>query len=110
MYSLSKLHLISRSIVSGVVAGTINGCICDFVEFIESNINSDVFVTSIHKSKGREFPRCVVINSADPEMLIKHGSLTHSLSEYSFITDDGDVITHLVPLLLSLMVLFSLLS
>jgi hypothetical protein len=37
MYSLSKLHLISRSIVSGVVAGTINGCICDFVAFIECN-------------------------------------------------------------------------
>ena len=63
----------------------------EFIEFIESNSDSDVFVTSIHKSKGREFPRCVVVNSSDPEMLIKYGSMTHDLSEYSFITDDGDV-------------------
>jgi superfamily I DNA/RNA helicase len=63
----------------------------EFIEFIESNLNSDVFVTSIHKSKGREFPRCIVINSADPEMIINHGSITHDLSEYSFLTEDGDI-------------------
>jgi superfamily I DNA/RNA helicase len=63
----------------------------EFIEFIESNSDSDVFVTSIHKSKGREFPRCIVINSADPEMIINHGSMTHDLSEYSFLTEDGDI-------------------
>jgi superfamily I DNA/RNA helicase len=63
----------------------------DFIEFIESNLDSDVFVTSIHKSKGREFPRCIVINSADPEMIINYGSMTHDLSEYSFLTEDGDI-------------------
>jgi len=63
----------------------------DFIDFIEENSGSDVFITSIHKSKGREFPRCVVVNSSDPEMLIKYGSMTHDLSEYSFVTDDGDI-------------------
>jgi superfamily I DNA/RNA helicase len=63
----------------------------DFIDFIEENSASDVFITSIHKSKGREFPRCVVVNSSDPEMLIKYGSMTHDLSEYSFVTDDGDI-------------------
>jgi len=59
------------------------------LEFIESNKDSEVFITSIHKSKGREFPRCVVVNSSDPEMLLEHGSMTHDLDEYSFITNDG---------------------
>jgi superfamily I DNA/RNA helicase len=63
----------------------------EFIDFIETNLESDVFITSIHKSKGREFPRCIVINSSDPEMLIKYGSMTHDLSEYSFITEDGDI-------------------
>ena len=35
--------------------------------FIENNKSSDVFVTSIHKSKGREFPRCVVVNSIEKD-------------------------------------------
>ena len=64
----------------------------ELLSFIEENKESEVFVTSIHKSKGREFPRCVVVNSSDPEMLIEHGSMTHELDVYSFITDDGVVI------------------
>lgn len=63
----------------------------ELVEFIKSNIESDVFITSIHKSKGREFPRCIVVNSADPQMLLDYGSLTHDLTDYSFITDEGIV-------------------
>lgn len=39
------------------------------VDFIEENQNSNTFITTIHKSKGREYPRCVVVNSFDPEML-----------------------------------------
>ena len=63
----------------------------DFVDFIENNQESEVFVTSIHKSKGREFPRCIVVNSADPEMLAKEGNFMYDFSEFSFITDDGAI-------------------
>ena len=41
----------------------------NLVDFIEDNQESNTFITTIHKSKGREYPRCVIINSFDPEML-----------------------------------------
>jgi superfamily I DNA/RNA helicase len=63
----------------------------DLVDFIETNSESNVFVTSIHKSKGREFPRCVVVNSADPDMLIIHGNYKYDFSEYSFLDDEGEI-------------------
>ncbi len=37
--------------------------------FIEQNLNHKSFVTSIHKSKGREFEICVVVNSVSPDIL-----------------------------------------
>jgi superfamily I DNA/RNA helicase len=58
------------------------------IRFIEENQNSDVFVTSIHKSKGREFPRCIVINSIDPDLL---SDGEYDFNEYSFITDNGEI-------------------
>jgi len=58
------------------------------LKFIEDNKDSNVFITSIHKSKGREFPRCVVINSVDPELLADQ---PYEFEDYSFIRDDGDV-------------------
>ena len=63
----------------------------ELVEFIENNQHLDVFVTSIHKSKGREFPRCVVVNSADPQLLVKEGGYMYDFSEFSFITEDGEI-------------------
>ena len=39
------------------------------IEFIEENQSSKKFITSIHKSKGREFDVCVVVNSIAPEVL-----------------------------------------
>lgn len=44
----------------------------DIIHFIERNKNSNKFVTSIHKSKGREFETCVVVNSISPEVLIEN--------------------------------------
>jgi DNA helicase II / ATP-dependent DNA helicase PcrA len=58
------------------------------IKFIQDHQNSDVFVTSIHKSKGREFPRCIVINSIDPDLLVDGG---YDFNDYSFITDNGDI-------------------
>lgn len=58
------------------------------LEFIEEYENSNVFITSIHKSKGREFPRCVVINSIDPELAEKH----KISNEFTYLTKAGDII------------------
>ena len=58
------------------------------IKFIEDNKNSDVFITSIHKSKGREFPRCIIVNSIDPEMLLES---EFASEEYTYIKDDGDI-------------------
>jgi intein/homing endonuclease len=63
-----------------------HGNVMALISFIESNSNSGVFITSIHKSKGREFPRCVIINSIDPEMM----ESDHDL-KYTYLTDDGDI-------------------
>ena len=41
--------------------------------FIELNKTSRKFVTSIHKSKGREFEHCVVVNSIDPYLISQVG-------------------------------------
>jgi superfamily I DNA/RNA helicase len=43
------------------------------INFIERFKNSPKFLTTIHKSKGREFDECVVINSISPEILIECG-------------------------------------
>lgn len=57
------------------------------INFIEENSSQRNFVTSIHKSKGREFPICVIVNSISPEVLI-HNKLTKfpadKLKEISF--------------------------
>jgi len=47
--------------------------------FIETYKTSKKLITSIHKSKGREFEYCVVVNSVDPE-LIKEVGLDRILS------------------------------
>ena len=43
------------------------------IAFIERFRKSNKFITTIHKSKGREFEECVVINSIAPEVLIECG-------------------------------------
>jgi DNA helicase-2/ATP-dependent DNA helicase PcrA len=57
------------------------------LKFIEDNNESMNFITSIHKSKGREFPRCVIVNSLDPELAEKHGIG----DDYTYLTKDGDI-------------------
>lgn len=44
----------------------------DVIHFIEHHKSSNKFVTTIHKSKGREFDTCVVVNSIAPEVLSKN--------------------------------------
>ena len=59
----------------------------NLLQFIEDNKESDVFITTIHKSKGREFPRCVVINSIDPTLL----TIKKHKDEYSYVNSKGDI-------------------
>lgn len=56
------------------------------IKFIEDNQDCEKFITSIHKSKGREFPRCVIVNSLDPEV-----AKNNNIEEYTYITKDGDI-------------------
>lgn len=59
----------------------------NLITFIESNKDQKTFATSIHKSKGREFPVCVVVNSLSPELL-EYNKITNlsaeQLKEISF--------------------------
>lgn len=54
----------------------------NLIMFIEQNQNHKSFVTSIHKSKGREFEVCVVVNSVSPEIL-SHNDI-HNLTDDQF--------------------------
>ncbi len=64
----------------------------DIIHFIERNKNSNKFITSIHKSKGREFETCVVVNSIAPELLERnpnyHKLSQKQLEKISFDPDD----------------------
>lgn len=42
------------------------------INFIEKNKNSKSFITTIHKSKGKEFDVCVVVNSLSEEIFEKN--------------------------------------
>ena len=57
------------------------------IAFIEGNQNSESFITSIHKSKGREYSRVVVVNSFSPEQLMDTPDLWE---DYSFINASGE--------------------
>jgi ATP-dependent exoDNAse (exonuclease V) beta subunit len=45
----------------------------EIFSFIDYYKTKRKFVTSIHKSKGREFEYCVVVNSIDPELITEVG-------------------------------------
>jgi len=45
----------------------------EIITFIESHRKSQKFITTIHKSKGREFDECVVVNSIAPDVLKECG-------------------------------------
>lgn len=64
----------------------------EIIHFIEHHKNSNKFITTIHKSKGREFETCVVINSIAPELLENdpnYGSITQKqLDKITFDPDD----------------------
>lgn len=58
------------------VKNYLGGNSSDVIAFIEEHQSSNSFVTSIHKSKGREFDTCVVVNSISKEMLDKNNFLS----------------------------------
>jgi DNA helicase-2/ATP-dependent DNA helicase PcrA len=63
------------------------------IEFIEQNKDSKKLITSIHKSKGREFNVCVVVNSIAPEVLEDNGFTLpeKEFKKVSFEYDDDSV-------------------
>jgi DNA helicase-2/ATP-dependent DNA helicase PcrA len=44
----------------------------ELLEFIEKNKSNKSFVTTIHRSKGKEFDTCIVVNSISEEILDKN--------------------------------------
>lgn len=62
------------------------------IEFIERHQDKKQFITSIHKSKGREFETCVVVNSIAPEVLDDNGFALPSkqFKKVSFEYTDDD--------------------
>lgn len=66
----------------------------ELVNFIETHKNSNKFITTIHKSKGREFDTCVVINSIAPSMVEKYEHLRNlsqkQLEKITFDIDDEE--------------------
>ena len=59
------------------------------VEFISEHVESKSFVTSIHKSKGREYPNVVIVNSLSPEVL-KHNGITLETKELKRMSFDPE--------------------
>jgi len=59
----------------------------ELVDFIQNNQNRNSFVTTIHKSKGKEYHTCVVINSFPEELLEKNNInlLENKREYYTFI-------------------------
>jgi superfamily I DNA/RNA helicase len=63
----------------------------ELIKFIDENSESKSFITTIHKSKGREFPTCVVVNSLSPD-LIEHNGLELDDKELKSLSfDPGDI-------------------
>jgi len=86
-----KIHPMLKSKLDSIVSkyGTYDA----IIKFIEDNKNSKKFITSIHKSKGREFEVCVVVNSIAPEVLDDNGFALpdKQFKKVSFTYDDKDV-------------------
>ena len=59
----------------------------ELLTFLDENSTSGSFITTIHKSKGREFPRCVVVNCLSPE-IIEYNSLDLDKKELKAISFD----------------------
>lgn len=61
----------------------------EVIQFIKSNQDKKSFITTVHKSKGREFPICVVVNSIAPEIL-KENNLELPKEYMNLISFDPD--------------------
>lgn len=64
----------------------------ELIAFIKINESSKKFITTIHKSKGREFDCCVVVNSIAPDTLSENGFVlpNKEFKKISFIQDCDD--------------------
>jgi len=75
----SDIKAFKKSEVSAYFRGKLNNFKGYFendsqvISFIETFKKSNKFITTIHKSKGREFDECIVVNSISPEVLKECG-------------------------------------
>jgi superfamily I DNA/RNA helicase len=90
-YKEGKVHPMLKHKLDSLVSkfGTYDA----IIQFIEDNKDSKKFITSIHKSKGREFDVCVVVNSIAPEILDDNGFTLpdKQFKKVSFNYDDKDI-------------------
>lgn len=70
------------------------GSEANVISFIKANENSRKYFTSIHKSKGREYDTCIVVNSISEEVLQDNGIFDKlsekQLERVSFLMDDPE--------------------
>lgn len=90
-YKEGKVHPMLKNKLDALVSkfGTHDA----IIQFIDDNRGSKKFITSIHKSKGREFEVCVVVNSIAPEILDDNGFTLpdKQFKKVSFNYDDKDI-------------------
>ena len=72
------------------------GTIDAVIEFINSNKNKQSHLRSVHRSKGLEYPSCVVVNSISPDIL-KENNITLSKERVALISYDPEECEDLEP-------------
>lgn len=92
-YRDGEIHDFLRKKVDEI-SNYFDGCVESVFKFIEDNKNSKKSITSIHKSKGKEYDYCVVVNSIPPDLLIETGLSKElspkQISRLSFDPKDED--------------------
>lgn len=90
-----EIELLSAGKINEVIKAKIkdlsetHGSTKTLLKFILDNKDSKTFVTSIHKSKGREFGNVIVINSLDPELLEDRADV--DIKKVSFLNEKYEI-------------------
>ena len=84
-----KINILTQKKIDYVLE-RFTGGVTDLINFIESNKDNKNFVTTIHKSKGKEFDTCVVVNSL-PERLFKQNKIELPENKKEFYTFNSNM-------------------
>lgn len=95
LFSKKEIKEIEKDETNYITDKKINSIISAFdgdknsmIEFIKENYDKNSFITSIHKSKGREFDICIVVNSISPE-IIEENNIYIPEEKYNYYSFDG---------------------